>query len=87
MPRIASKKKDYMIKDLKGWIVCQMKVNGLRQEDVAKELGISQSRLSVMLKVPRKGEPPSDPFSYGDLLTLFKLFDVSDEDKQRLLTL
>lgn len=88
MPRVSIKRKEYKVIDLKGWVVHQMKLAGMRQTDLAKALGISQSRVSVMLKVPRKGEKiPVDVFSYGDLLTLCELFGTSDEEKQRLLTL
>ncbi len=88
MPRVTIRKKDYKILDLKGWVVHQMKMNKLRQSDVAEALGISQQRVSVMLKIPKKGERiPVDVFTYGDLLTLCELFGVSDEEKQKLLTL
>ncbi len=88
MPRIAIKKKDYKIIDLKGWVVHQMKMSGLKQSDVAEALGISQPRMSAMLKIPKRGERiPVDVFTYGDLLTLCELFGISDEEKQKLLTL
>lgn len=88
MPRVVIKKKDYKILDLKGWVVHQMKLNGMKQSDIAKALGISQPRVSGMLKIPKKGEHvPMDVFTYGDLLTLCELFNVSDEEKIRLLTL
>ncbi len=88
MPRVAIKKKNYKILDLKGWVVHQMKMSGLKQSDVARALGISQSRVSVMLKIPKRGERiPVDVFTYGDLLTLCELFGVTDEEKQKLLTL
>ncbi len=88
MPRVTAKKKEYKILDLKGWITHQMKMMGLKQSDVAEALGISQSRVSVMLKVPTREEKvPVDVFSYGDLLTLCELFKTSDEEKMKLLTL
>ncbi len=88
MPRVAIKKKDYKIIDLKGWVVHQMKMSGLKQSDVAEALGISQPRMSAMLKIPKRGERiPVDVFTYGDLLTLCELFGISDEEKQKLLTL
>ncbi len=88
MPRVAIKKKDYKIIDLKGWVVHQMKMSGLKQSDVAEALGISQPRISAMLKIPKQGERiPVDVFTYGDLLTLCELFGISDEEKQKLLTL
>lgn len=91
MPRVAlsiEQKKAYKVKDLKGWVCHQMKVTGKKQKEVAEALGISQPRISSMLKVAKKGERvTADPFTYGDLLTLCNLFDVSDEEKIRLLTL
>lgn len=88
MPRVAIKKKDYMIKDLAGWISGRMHVKGLKQEEVARELGITQQAISNYLnpKMYDSGQV-KDPFSYGKLLTLFKLLDATDEEKQRLLTL
>lgn len=88
MPRVAIKKKEYKILDLKGWVQHQMKITGMRQADIAEALGVSQPMVSTMLKVPKKGEKANiDPFSYGDLLTLCELFHASDEEKTRLLTL
>ncbi len=88
MPRIAIKKKDYMIKDLAGWIDGRMHSLGLNQESVARELGITQAALSTRLN-PKKYESgvTKDPFSYGDMLTLFKLLEATSEEKQRLMTL
>lgn len=89
MPRVSAKRKEYKVKDLKGWIVMQMKLHGMNQADVAKALGRSQPQISYMLKIPKNGREKitADPFSYGDLLTLCELFDVSGEEKQRLLTM
>lgn len=86
MPRIAIKKKDYMVKDLAGWISGQMHILGLKQESVAQELGITQSAFSIRLN-PKRYKTGKDPFSYGDLLTLFKLFGTPDEEMVRLLKL
>ncbi len=93
MPRVAlslEQRKEYKMKDLKGWVHHQMKLSGKNQTEVAKALGISQSRLSGRLRIAKKGETgkvTADPFSYGDLLILCNLFEVSDAEKQRLLTL
>lgn len=83
MPRVTLKKRDYKLKDFKGWVNGQMRVHGLNQEEVARKLGITQQGLSARLKV-RNSEMP-DPFSYGDLLILFDLFETTDEEKLRLL--
>lgn len=88
MPRVAIKKKEYKMLDLKGWVCHQMKLHGMNQSDVGNALGVTQAQISYMLRMPKKGTRASvDPFSYGDLLTLCELFEVSDEEKQRLLTL
>lgn len=91
MPRISAKKKDYKVLDLKGWIDGQMKLHGLNQADIGKALGISQPRVSGMLRVPKSDKERTlgkmDVFTYGDLLTLFELFGTPDDEKIRLLTL
>lgn len=88
MPRVSIKKKDYKLLDLKGWITAQMKIHHLRQVDVAEALGLDQPQISGRLKIPKKGEKVNpDPWTYGDLLTLFELFETSDEEKLKLLTL
>lgn len=88
MPRIKAKKREYMIRDLAGWVAGKMHTCGFKQEDVAKELGISQQALSNRINPGKykRGEI-KDPFSYGDMLTLCKLFDVDGEEKEKLLTL
>ena len=86
MPRVALKRKDYMVSDLPGWIIGRMHVLKLKQTEVARELGITQSALSHRLK-PQDGKEPSDPFSYGDLLILFKILKATDEEKILLLSL
>lgn len=86
MPRIAAKRKDYMIKDLNVWIVGKMHLMKIRQSDMAAALGITQQALSSRLNV-KEGENPKDAFSYGDILTIFKMLDATDEEKQRFMTL
>jgi len=92
MPRVAltaAQRRDYKLRDFKGWVTKQMKLNGKRQADVAVVLGLSTSRVSQMLKIPKgkndKTDP--DPFSYGQVLTLCEFFGVDGEERQRLLTL
>lgn len=87
MPRVSIKRKEYKLKDIKGWVAMQMKLNHMRQADIGEALGISQSRVSQILKVPEKGQRVTDDFTYGDLLTLCELFGTEGEEKQRLLTL
>ncbi len=93
MPRVAltaAQHRDYKVRDFKGWVVKQMKLNGKRQADVAAVLGVSVGRVSQMLKIPDKGchaKVNPDPFSYGQVLALCELFEVDGEERQKLLTL
>lgn len=95
MPRVAlsvEQKKGYKLKDFKGWVIKQMKLNGKRQADVAEVLGVSAARVSQMLKIPdpkkdRGKKVEEDPFSYGQVLLLCDFFGVGSEEKERLLTL
>ena len=81
-------KKTYKVKDLAGWIDGRMHSKGLRQEDVAKALNITQAALSTRLNPKTyKKNKRADPFKYGDLLILFKLLDATPEEKERLMTL
>lgn len=86
MPRVGIKKMEYKKRDLKNWIAGQMRANGLRQEDVGRELGISQQAVSQKLKLTKTG-PETDPISYGDLLALFKLFGTTGEEIQKLMSI
>lgn len=95
MPRVAlsmEQKKDYKIKDFKGWVKSQMHLNHKTQADVGRVLGISQPMVSQMLKVPDKDKKKDekikpDPFTYGQVLALCELFKVDDREKLKLLTL
>lgn len=83
MPRIHTKKKEYMIGDLPGWIIGRMYIKGLKQKDLAELLGITPQAFSARLHKDGKGDP-KDVFTYGDLLTLFKALDATDEEILRL---
>lgn len=85
MPRVVIKKKDYMIADLPGWIIGKMHIKQMRQADMAAELNISQQAFSARLK--SAGKDPHDTFSYGDMLTIFKVLEATDEEKIRLMSL
>ena len=95
MPRVAlsmEQRKEYKLKDFKGWVTKQMKLNGKTQAEVGKALGISGGRVSQMLKIPDPKKDngkriEKDPFSYGQVLILCDFFKVSEDEKQRLLTL
>lgn len=81
----------YKLLDFKAWVHGQMKINHLTQRDLAKAFGISQPMVSQMLKVPdkkKKGEKINlDPFTLGQIIILFELFETEPEERKRLLTL
>lgn len=81
MPRVTINKKAYMLKDLAAWIVGRMYNKGLRQADVAQWIGINQQSLSRRLKRAKEGK---DAFSAGELITLLKKLDATDEEILRL---
>ena len=94
MPRVAlsaEQKREYKLRDFKGWVIMQMKLTGKTQAEVGRALGISQGTVSTMLKIPDRKKPDGrskpDPFSYGQVLTLCELFGVDGEERQSLLTL
>ena len=91
MPRVAvcpEQRKRTKIKALIEWIDGRMHNKGLTQEDVAKELNITQEALSTRLN-PKTYEKNkrSDPFKFGDLLILFNILEATPEEKDRLTTL
>lgn len=91
MPRVTINKKEYKLLDFKGWVRKQMALNHKTQVQVGKALGISQSKVSKMLKIPNKGKKEKeekinpDPFTYGQVLTLCEFFEVDEEERMRLL--
>ncbi len=84
MPRVAIKKKQYMITDLSRWIVGKMREKNLRQVDIAGFLGLNQQSVSARIQNGLKGK---DSFSQGELITLFKELEATDEEILRLLKL
>ena len=91
MPRVAlslEQQKRNKIKILIEWIDGRMHSKGLKQEDVAKELNITQEAFSIRMN-PKTYEKNkrADPFKFGDLLILFRILEATPEEKQRLTTL
>lgn len=79
MPRVSSKKKEYMASDLTQWIVGRLYVKNLHQKDLAEKLGITKSALSLRMR--------SGFFEYKDLLTIFSYLDASDGEIIKLMKL
>ncbi len=89
MPRVSIlsvNKKQYMIDDLPFWLIKEARKKGLYQKDLAEAIGISPQAFGQRTRRKKNGNI-RDSFSYGELLTLFKFLDASDEDKQKLMTL
>ncbi len=93
MPRVAlsaEQRREYKLLDFKIWVVGKMKRHHKTQEDVGKALGLSQARISQMLKIPdskKREEVDPDPFSYGQVLILCELFEADEEERKKLLML
>lgn len=85
MPRVAINRKKYMIKDFTGWVLQKMKMNGIRQEDVGKILGIAQNSFSERVKKCRK--EGKNIFTYEEAIVLLKEFEATDEEILRLMKL
>lgn len=79
MPRIAAKKKDYMISDLSKWIVAKMYEKHVRQSELAGLIGISQPGFSLKLK--------NCSFTYGDILSILNRLEATDEEIIKLMKL
>lgn len=86
MPRVEIKKKDYMLADLPFWLIKEAKKRGMHQKDMAEALGISPQAFHGRLLKKPNGDP-KDVFTYGELLTLFKLLELSDEEILKLMKL
>lgn len=79
MPRVAIKKKEYKISDLSQWIVGRMFAKGLIQKDMAELIGITQSSFCHRLQ--------TGFFTYGELLSILKKLEATDEEILRLMKL
>ncbi len=86
MPRVAlspEQKDEYMIADLPFLFEKEAKKKGLHQKDLAKVLGITQQAW-VRRKQKLDSGKARDSFSYGDILKLFRLLNMSEEEKLKL---
>ena len=79
MPRVAIKKKEYKISDLSQWIAGRMYAMKIRQKDMAEIIGGTQSGFSKKLE--------SGFFTYGELLSILKKLEATDEEILRLMKL
>ena len=82
MPRIAAKKKEYMVNDFFKWIKRKLGETDTRQVEIADKLGISQSAFSTRMK---KKEGRGKAFSLIDILTLFEELEATPEEILQLM--
>lgn len=89
MPRVAlspEQKRDYMVSDLPYWFEKEARKKGLRQKDLAKALDITPQAWNGRKKPMLNGKP-KDPFSYGEMLILFRLLETPEDERLKLMTL
>ena len=63
MPKIYLTEQEKLNNELSAWLIGTMKIRGIKQEEAAKALGITQQALSLKLR--------SKSFKYEDLVCLF----------------
>lgn len=79
MPRVAINRKKYMVTDLRRWIIGQMHVMHVNQEEMGEVIGVNQSGFSKRLS---KGK-----FTYLELISILKHLEATDEEILRLMKL
>lgn len=78
MPRIKSKKKDYMITDFNAWVAGQLYVNDMKQSELGHLLGIPQQSVSQRLKGYSNWNLP-------EIIIILHRFGVDSEQLAQLL--
>lgn len=79
MPRVAIKKKDYMISDLSEKISGKMYTMKIRQKEMGELLGITQQAFGKKLEKSK--------FKYDELLSIFKRLEFTDEEILKMMKL
>lgn len=89
MPRVAltaEQRLDYMLADLPFWFEKEARKRKLHTKDLADALGITRQAWSERKKPGADGRP-KDPFSYGDMLILFRFLQIPEYDRIKIMTL
>ncbi len=76
MPRISGKRKFYMKRDLQDWIRITMREKHISQSEMAREIGVSQTRFSILIN-PDHAE--DSDIKFGQLITIFEKLQATDE--------
>ena len=82
-PLSAEQKEEYMIADLPYLFEKEAKKRGMCQKDLAKALGITPQAYNERKKKQKNGKP-KDSFSYGDMLKLFRVLGMSEDERLKL---
>ena len=77
MPKITQFKEKYMAEDIGSWVVGQMHKKGIKQSELADELGMTQPAISYRLM--------RNNLEYRHLLTIFRVLETPDEEILRLM--
>ena len=77
MPRVAIKKKDYLLSDFSEWVIGRMKALGYTQEHMGNKLGIRQSSFSEKLR--------QNKFTLADAITILQVLGASETEIVRLM--
>lgn len=76
-------KDEYMIADLPFLLEKEARKRSMCQKDLAKALKISPQAYNARKKRKRDGKP-KDTFSYGEMLKLFRLLEMSGDEILKL---
>lgn len=77
LPRVAIKKRDYQINDLKYWIKRRMDELGVTQAEMGELLGMTQAAFSLRLK--------SGDFKFRELLIILDKLEATQNDINQLI--
>lgn len=77
MPRVAIKKKDYLLSDFSEWVIGRMKTLGYTQEQMGAKLGIGQSTFSEKVRQKK--------FTLADVITILQVLGASETEIVRLM--
>lgn len=82
-PLTEEQKDEYLIADLPYLFEKEARKRGLCQKDLAKALDITPQAYNGRKKKQRNGKP-KDSFSYGDMLKLFRLLGMPEDERLKL---
>lgn len=79
MPKTYLTKQDQLNSRLARWVYGELKVRKMSQAQLAREMQISQQALSMKLRIAR--------FTFDDLCTFIRVFEPSEDEIERLVTI